>query len=111
VAVALKLPVGRPGVAIGSRTHRSGRYQLVVGTLHAQHGASDRHGINLRCVGLVEHPEEKLEEGAARLGSELVEHRASLRLWNAIETQDAGKVEVGIDHCFPEGTKTHQVLP
>jgi len=57
--------------------------------------------------GLVEHPEEKLEEGAAGLRPESVEHRPLLGFWNAIQTQHTGKIEVRIDHGLPERAKPH----
>jgi hypothetical protein len=33
-----------------------------------------------------------------------------IRLGDAVERQDAGEVEVRIDHRFPESAESHQVL-
>ena len=86
------------------------RHKIVICAGKAEHWAAHRAGIDRGSLRFVEHPEEHLEIGKARIRAEFVEHGALLILRHAVQRVEAGKVEIRVDHRLPEGGDAHQAL-
>ena len=110
IGLDLEAPRKSRRISRRGRARSLQRHHLVFGARDAQHRTTDGARVHRACACRVKHPEEQLEEGATRFRPEFVEHSALLRVRDAIQTQDAGKIEVRIDDSLPGGAQSHQVL-